>query len=145
MKRSAPKRRTPLKRSTQPIARRAKLRPRGPAKARREKEQRRYYRSKAYREVRALGLRRDGNRCTYSGRRNDIAAKPTFTTGIGESGKEWPLNRCSSQYLLEWHELRYPKKGEPPQVVDGVTLCRFHHHLVETIVRPWKRKRSRDT
>lgn len=114
-----PPRKKYLPRSTKPIRQ-----VNADALARRRAKQRKHYASAEYRELRIMTFARDGSRCTF------VAAKvggPEYALG-----PDWPLGRCGVSEGLHCHETSYQKRK-------AVTLCAFHHALVERTYHPNRR------
>lgn len=74
--------------------------------------------------MRRAVLARDGHQCAY-----------TAPFRIGEASG---LLRCSETEGLQIHHIRYDQGDD---IAWLTTLCRSHHELLESKLRPWNRNR----
>jgi hypothetical protein len=114
MKRHVELRRSSLSRSTKPI----------PKVNRRQHAARQKRRPKVTASVRRQMLEKYGHQCTYEMN----LVHPVF--GV------WDHYRCTMTETLEVHHEHY--KQTPADPLNGLRLlCRYHHHLLESQLRPW--------
>lgn len=111
MKRSSIKRKAPIKRKK-------KINKVGKAKAKKRAKYRQYMASREWKERRAACLARAGRRCEYE-----------------ENGV-----RCIATTYLQAHHKSY-KRFTKEQPEDLMCLCKAHHELIESQLRPWNRRR----
>ena len=117
------KRRTPIRRTPAP-KRTARVRKVNVKRARtRRQEYAAFIRSAAWATQRIRVIARDRGRCTA--RREEVG------DGFGY--------RCSAMYGLTVHHLRYASPLSATPDSDLVTLCEFHHALIDG----WKSERRR--
>jgi hypothetical protein len=115
MKRHVELRRSSLSRSTKPMN---KVNPE-------QKARRKARRPRLTASVRKAVLERDGHQCTER---------------IAWWGSPLRPLRCPETECLEVHHEHYKQTPENP--LDGLKLlCRYHHHLLESQIRPWNRGR----
>ena len=116
------KRRTPIRRTPAP-KRKAPVRKVNVKRARtRRQEYASFIRSAAWATQRARVIARDGGRCT----------------GVNR-GADGALTYCPTRDRLTVHHLRYASPLSATPDSDLVTLCEFHHALIDG----WKSERRR--
>lgn len=120
MKRSELKRHTPIRRSTTPLP---KVNER--QQAARRKRLAKLRRSPEHREALRVAKERSGGRCEWTTTGKDVGGGVIVRThGL----------RCDVTDSLEGHHDSY----DPPRIR---MLCRRHHELTESELRPWNKGR----